>query len=130
MQNIKTTISKILLCIYVFALIRSLGPLISDIVAHTFFEAQHLATVHLHHGEHHLHDELEEEDEDSAHDHHHHDSNGANRLVSENKALEAYLTTSIAGFISYPESIKNCVLSENNQLPDGFIQKVTPPPKA
>ena len=111
-----------------FALIKPVSPLISDIVAHTFFEAKHLATVHLHHGEHHLHEELEEEDEDSDH---HHDSNGANnRSLSENKTLEAHLTVSITGFISRLESIEINAPSENNKLLDGFIHKVTPPPKA
>ncbi len=127
-QNIKKSITKILLCIYIFALFKPVSPLIFDILAHTFFEEEHMATVHFSHGKHHYHlyDELAKEAEDDRHD-----SKGTGgSSLSSSKTLEAHLTTNAMGLTSYLKLIKTEILPKNKELPHVFIQKVIPPPKA
>lgn len=48
----------ILLGIYAFALIRPIIPVVKDVIAHVFFEIDHMATVHYENGKYHVHKEL------------------------------------------------------------------------
>ena len=50
-----------MLAVYVFGLIKPVIPIISDVLAHTFFKTSHVATVHYENGKHHIHLELKEE---------------------------------------------------------------------
>lgn len=57
-KHIKQAITCALVCVYSFALLKPVMPVVNDVVAHTFFKMQHLATVHYENGKHHLHVEL------------------------------------------------------------------------
>ena len=52
-----------LLLLYLVALWKPVLPLFNDALAHTFWEAEHKATVHQHNGEEHVHHELQHEEE-------------------------------------------------------------------
>ncbi|HXB10947.1 MAG TPA: hypothetical protein VNZ45_03095 [Bacteroidia bacterium] len=45
----------ILFVCYAMALIRPITPVIGDVIAHTFWRAQHMATVHFENGQYHVH---------------------------------------------------------------------------
>ncbi|MBC7384051.1 MAG: hypothetical protein H7296_13885 [Bacteroidia bacterium] len=54
---------------YCHGLVKPVMPLIKDVVAHVFFEMEHLSTVHHEHGHNHMHAELlnEAEEEENHH---------------------------------------------------------------
>lgn len=58
---INKAIILMMLCIYTFGLIKPTMPLVKDLLAHTFFEKSHKATVHYENGRYHLHLELNED---------------------------------------------------------------------
>ena len=60
----KTTFAFFLLILYMFAMCKPVLPLLQDEIAHIFWKAQHVATVHHHHGDHHAEEEIAE----AAHD--------------------------------------------------------------
>lgn len=48
----------ILLSFYVFAQVKPLAVIVEDVLAHTFWKMQHMATVHYENGRYHIHQEL------------------------------------------------------------------------
>lgn len=52
-----------LLLLYLVAVWKPVLPVFKDALAHTFWEAEHKATVHQHNGEEHVHHELQHEEE-------------------------------------------------------------------
>ena len=48
----------IILTVYVFAQIKPLAVIVEDVLAHTFWKVQHMATVHFENGRYHVHAEL------------------------------------------------------------------------
>ena len=55
----KKIISILLVVIYSFGLLKPLSPYICDFVAHTFWEYEHIATIHYSEGKYHVHVEVE-----------------------------------------------------------------------
>ncbi|MBI3719536.1 MAG: hypothetical protein HY252_13210 [Sphingobacteriales bacterium] len=49
-----------LFLIYIMAMCKPILPLVNDMLAHTFYEAEHIATVHQQYGKNHLHNDLKE----------------------------------------------------------------------
>jgi hypothetical protein len=56
----KSTLAYYLLLLYTVAICRPFFPLLNDYLAHTFWTAEHLVTVHQHQGTNHVHYELKE----------------------------------------------------------------------
>ena len=56
----KTTAAYYFLLLYTLAMCKPILPLVQDGLAHIFWKAQHLATVHHHHGDHHAAEEVAE----------------------------------------------------------------------
>ncbi|MBS1665233.1 MAG: hypothetical protein JST68_29580 [Bacteroidetes bacterium] len=54
-QLMKNIITKLLLFLYVSLLLRPFSPFLADALAHTFWYARHMATVHYEHGKFHVH---------------------------------------------------------------------------
>jgi hypothetical protein len=54
-------IFRLLLTVYVLSIFKPLGPLVEDTLAHTFWEMQHIVTVHEEHGHFHMHIEMAED---------------------------------------------------------------------
>lgn len=61
----KRQISILLLCCYGLVLSKPLFPIVSDFIAHTFFESNHIATVHYENGAYHMHIEVRDASEES-----------------------------------------------------------------
>ncbi len=47
-----------MISVYVFAQIKPLAVILEDVLAHTFWSVQHMATVHFENGRYHVHTEL------------------------------------------------------------------------
>lgn len=65
--NFLKTISQLLLLVYAFGVLKPLSPIINDVLAHTFWKMQHIATVHYENGKYHVHTELAEEGKKQEH---------------------------------------------------------------
>lgn len=74
----KKITSCLLLFIYTSGLLSPISPIISDVLAHTFWRVQHMATVHCVNGKYHVHYELYKAA----------DKNSGNKGNSSNKADE------------------------------------------
>jgi Zn-finger protein len=55
---VKRAVIYILLSFYVFAQVKPLAVIVEDVLAHTLWRAQHMATVHFENGHYHIHNEL------------------------------------------------------------------------
>lgn len=111
--------------IYIGIQCRSIFPIASDFLAHTFWHAYHLATEHHELGHSHLHEELEEMEEE---EHHHSKEHApAQKLTQENsvhllQAFDFRFSTNILNN-KYP----SYVISQWDSID---LPKNTPPPKA
>ena len=56
----KTVAAYFFLLLYTLAMCKPVLPLVQDNLAHIFWKAKHLATVHHHHGDHHAEEEVAE----------------------------------------------------------------------
>jgi hypothetical protein len=45
-DSLRKVLIKLMLVVYIFALIKPILPIVNDAFAHTFFNTQHIATVH------------------------------------------------------------------------------------
>jgi hypothetical protein len=54
----KRTVAYYFLLLYTIAACKPVLPVIKDVVAHAFWNAKHVATVHQHDGDHHVHSEV------------------------------------------------------------------------
>lgn len=60
-HTFKKALALLMLGVYLFGLIKPAVPLVKDLLAHTFFKTQHMATVHFENGRYHLHLEMKED---------------------------------------------------------------------
>jgi hypothetical protein len=67
---VKTTAAYYFLLFYTLAVCKPILPLVQDELAHIFWKAQHLATVHHHHGDHHAQEEVAEAEHEENGDKH------------------------------------------------------------
>jgi hypothetical protein len=58
----------LILSVYLFAQLKPLSLVISDVMAHVFDESRHLATVHYENGHYHLHTALEQDSKEQKND--------------------------------------------------------------
>lgn len=56
----KSNTAYYLIILYTLAMCKPILPLIQDELAHLFWQAEHMATVHHHHGDHHAEEEIAE----------------------------------------------------------------------
>jgi hypothetical protein len=110
-----------LLLLYTVAICRPVFPLLNDYLAHTFWTAEHLVTVHQHQGTNHVHYELKEAAEKGNQE----QAAGAMfetfsvHLLPDNSFAEQH-TTSV------------CLqqVTRISYIASPFLEKHTPPPKA
>ena len=60
-HTLKKMLACLMLGVYVFGLIKPILPLVTDVLAHAFFESKHIATIHYENGKQHIHLELVKE---------------------------------------------------------------------
>ena len=84
----KTTAAYYFLVLYTLAVCKPILPFVQDELAHIFWKAKHLATVHHHHGDHHA----EKEVAKAAH-HEHPDKHPATTKTSEPVSVHIVVET-------------------------------------
>lgn len=112
-----------LLLLYILATLKPVLPIVNDMLAHTFNETEHLATVHQHFGILHLHHDLKEAAKDD------NDQNNAALLkASEPVSVHLFYEDEI---IKLPFFIcKNSFFYLSPNLPHPMEDVTAPPPKA
>ena len=119
-QYIKRFVIYTLLYVYCFGLIKPIMPIVNDIIAHTFYKMEHLATVHFENGKYHVHAELANEADQQK---------NQKGNFSENETLASHLISNKTEFIFY-NSISPVIFFQKEQhLPDAFVQNTSPPPE-
>ncbi|MBS1636658.1 MAG: hypothetical protein JST26_12145 [Bacteroidetes bacterium] len=115
----------LILVAYISIQLKPLTAVVADVLAHTFWEAQHLAHAHHDHDHHHLEEELSEPDD---HDHEHSVPNEKSGQKS-GQELQEHITTAthfhFSGFfvITFYGRFCNMLLQACSQA------VITPPPE-
>ncbi len=96
--------------------------MVGDSLAHTFWQDHHAATVHKDHGDHHLHDQLQ----DAAAD----ETNGNSPAVSRfSESVSAHFAPSpLLAFTNQP-TVAVYRSYYSTKLPSPVIEKSVPPPR-
>ncbi|MGZ4033872.1 MAG: hypothetical protein ACXVP4_03330 [Bacteroidia bacterium] len=123
-KHIKKFVVYTFLYIYAFGLIKPIMPIVNDVIAHTFYKMEHLATVHFENGKYHVHAELATEAGKQ-----NNDAKGSNQF-SSNETLASHIINKKIEFKIYSSSTSIIITSKKLHLPDAYIQRTTPPPKA
>ncbi|MGQ0830000.1 MAG: hypothetical protein ACT4ON_16555 [Bacteroidota bacterium] len=121
-QDIKKAVVRALLCVYCFALLKPVMPLIDDVVAHTFYKMQHIATVHYENGKYHVHAELAEHSD-------HQDKKGTTASAIY-ETLASHITNEITESTVNAPLLSKIFPPQTPHPGDIFIKNPTPPPKA
>jgi len=119
----KRIIAYYLLLFYIVAACKPFLPLVGDVLAHTFWQDHHAATVHRDQGDRHLHDQLQE----SASDQNNGDSPAASRY-SESVSAHFAPHPQLAFIHSSPALVYRQYYKTD--LPNPVIEKSVPPPRA
>ena len=120
-EYINKAIILMMLCIYTFGLIKPTIPLIKDVLAHTFFEKLHKATVHYENGRYHLHIELNDEAQKQ--------DSKQSPLISSNESLASHLKTNELVLNILPQNITEVNTPYINVSTDVIIPKPLLPPE-
>lgn len=118
----KTFGAHCFLLLYTLALCKPILPLIQDDLAHIFWKAKHLATVHHHHGDHHAEEEIAEAEREE-NDH----KQPATTKVSEPVSVHTVVETFYG--ISQPTIHKQDFALNTFIVPTVLLDKYYPPPK-
>lgn len=117
----------ILLLSYVIVQLRPLTVLVEDVIAHTFFKMQHMATVHYENGHYHLHQELKTINEQD------NDSNKASHKSSSSQKTDKSISDQLVTELSFDFYSNSILIPEfNTSVLDvalGFTKINSPPPK-
>ena len=122
-RQLKKGIVYTFLCIYSFALLKPVMPIVNDVIAHTFYKMQHLATVHFENGKYHVHTEL---------------TNDADQQKGDQKetssgiyeTLANHMNSSGAFEFNIYSTIRSTTILYKTQHPVAvFIENPTPPPE-
>lgn len=119
----KITIAFILFILYTLALCKPVLPFLKDEVAHIFWKAQHIASVHHHHGDHHAEDEIAE----AAHEEEN-NKNPATTKTSEPVSVHMVVQTLYNIPHSITEKLKFAI--SVNHISTVSLDKHYPPPKS
>ena len=118
----KTIAAYFFLLLYTLALCKPILPLVQDELAHIFWKAEHLATVHHHHGDHHAEEEIAEaEHEENA------DKQPATTKTSEPVSVHIVVETFYG--ISQPTIHKQQFAVNICNISTVSLDKFYPPPK-
>lgn len=115
----KIITSKILLYIYAIGLLAPVSPILTDVLAHTFWRAQHMATIHCLNGKYHVHYELYKSGKT--------ESKG-NSSVKSDETISIHITCNQKGLQFYfrKEAIHRW---SGFWLENPFIKIISPPPR-
>jgi hypothetical protein len=120
---LKSLTAYYLLLLYATVALKPTLPLISDFLLHAFTEAEHISTVHAHHGDHHLEHEIAEAGKEHGHEQNH-SLPKAEDVVQSHLPVSRYIVDSGATDFN-----QNYSLLIQQKLPAIFLTKQGPPPK-
>lgn len=107
--------------LYLSAIFKPVAPIVKDILAHSFWEMEHMATIHHHHGNDHTHVEIEKSLDQNK------ETPSATKS-EEPVSVHLFLQKT---FISYNHLVaKKEYRLYNSDLSESVMQIITPPPKA
>lgn len=116
----------ITLFFYVVVQLKPLVAVLEDVIAHTFYKVQHMATVHYENGKYHLHAELntiaEEENKKS--------QENVPSSVKADETISVHVKEDFAFKPSDSQLVSVIVFSQKQDMVSPFIKKSSPPPKA
>jgi hypothetical protein len=116
----KQQVATLLLVCYAALLMRPVGPVLTDTVAHIFWKSEHMATVHFENGKYHVHVEISVEEKSS---------NTSKSLVKQTEPLTLHLTTYTGLFgLALNHSVRLVDSARCNSPRDGHFFIATPPP--
>lgn len=98
-------------------------PIVQDKLAHTFWAADHLATVHHHHGNHHAEEEIAEAEHEESNDKH-----PATTKISE--PVSVHIVVQILYTIPHPTTSKQRFAVNTYNVSTVSLDKHYPPPKS
>ncbi|MDQ3048269.1 MAG: hypothetical protein M3R27_12030 [Bacteroidota bacterium] len=120
-QLYKKTAIYALICIYSFALIRPIVPVVNDLVAHVFYKMEHMSTIHFENGQYHIHSELKESSEKTP-------LSSKRTFSGEKLSFHFFAGTPV---IFFERTTKLPILCAKINFPvDVCLKSPTPPPKA
>ncbi|MCW3071700.1 MAG: hypothetical protein JWO44_1590 [Bacteroidetes bacterium] len=120
---IKKAVVYALLCIYGFALLKPVMPLANDIIAHTFYKMEHLATVHFENGKYHVHQEL------AAAEQQQHSKGDVPSGIYE--TLASHIAAETVSVSPDRAPVYSMIIFPSSGHPlDAFLKNATPPPEA
>ncbi len=105
--------------------LRPLTAVLQDVVAHTFFKMQHMATVHFENGHYHLHNEMKDIAEED-------NSSSSEKIPTSEKTeiVSSHVLQNFdLSFNSENNSSLNFIISSSEEI-SGFTTISSPPPKA
>lgn len=123
-SHLKRTLIYMLLYVYSFGLLKPIVPLVNDIVAHTLYKMQHLATVHYENGKYHLHAELASESASPA------NQSKSSVPGSAFEMLANHIQTAVFKIEKYFTITQTIASSQGQHELDVCIKNPIPPPKA
>jgi hypothetical protein len=119
---VKTTIAFYLVILYTLAVCKPVLPLIQDEMAHIFWKAQHIATVHHHHGNHHAEKEIATAHSEEK------DQHPATSKTSEPVSIHVIVQSSYSSPNRFIQKQKFSIPISNTRTI--FLDKQYPPPKS
>lgn len=121
-KDIKKIVVYIFLYSYALALFKPIMPVVEDMIAHTFFKMEHLATVHFENGKYHVHMQLANEARQQS---------PAKGTASEKEALPDHLVKQEIVTFNTSLFIPFTPVLYKTPHPQAVFQKnPTPPPEA
>lgn len=96
-HTLKKALVYLMLIVYTFGLIKPIMPIIDDVLAHTFFKNEHIATVHYENGKQHIHLELIKEASKPA--------SKQTPLLSNSDSFLVHIKSDCVTFIPYTKQI-------------------------
>ena len=123
---VKKAFIYITLFFYVTVQLKPLVVILEDVVAHTFYKAQHMATIHFENGAYHLHTELNtiaEEDSKKS-------QQNAPSSAKADESISVHVKEEFNFKPADHQLVSVLVFSQKQDLVSPFIKKSSPPPKA
>jgi hypothetical protein len=123
---VKKVFIYITLFFYITVQLKPLVVILEDVIAHTFYKVQHMATVHFENGAYHLHAELNtiaEEDNKKS-------QQNAPSSVKADESISVHVKEEFIVKPADHQLISAIVFSQKQDVISPFIKKSSPPPKA
>jgi len=119
---VKKVILYTFLVMYIFVQLRPLSAFVQDVLAHTFFKMEHMATVHYENGHYHLHSELKAIHEEDA-------SEKAPAYQKVTEITSSHINTQFSLDFFAAANSKSLFCNRKQQTTEGYSGLSSPPPK-